>query len=140
MQQSVCVLLCYRQKQLDQSESRASAQRGELSAVKETHQQGEVERQLLEREKAQLSEALTRVRNSQYSWCLLIIYLNWVFLQPLLSTQAESSNAELSLLLNKLQSEDAALRDSLAKMGNMNEGLAQDKADLNTYILQVKGV
>lgn len=52
--------------------------------------------------------------------------------------QAESSNAELSLLLNKLQSEDAALRDSLAKMGSMNEGLAQDKADLNTYILQVK--
>lgn len=51
--------------------------------------------------------------------------------------QAESSNAELSLLLNKLQSEDAALRDSLAKMGSMNEGLAQDKADLNTYILQV---
>lgn len=54
------------------------------------------------------------------------------------SPQAESSNAELSLLLNKLQSEDAALRDSLAKMGSMNEGLAQDKADLNTYILQVQ--
>lgn len=53
------------------------------------------------------------------------------------SLQAESRNAELSLLLNKLQSEDAALRDSLAKMGSMNEGLAQDKADFNTYILQV---
>lgn len=54
-----------------------------------------------------------------------------------LPLQAESRNAELSLLLNKLQSEDAALRDSLAKVGSMNEGLAQDKVDLNTYILQV---
>lgn len=54
-----------------------------------------------------------------------------------MSLQVESRNAELSLLLNKLQSEDAALRDSLAKLGSLNEGLAQDKADLNTYILQV---
>ena len=55
-----------------------------------------------------------------------------------LHLQAESSNAELSLLLNKLQSEDSALRDSLAKMASMNEGLAQDKVDLNTYIFQVR--
>lgn len=53
--------------------------------------------------------------------------------------QTESKNAELSLLFNKLQSEDAGLRDSLAKMGSMNESLAQDKVDLNTYILQVRG-
>lgn len=53
-------------------------------------------------------------------------------------SQAESSNAEMSLLLNKLQSEDAALRDSLAKMASMNEGLVQDKTDLNSYILQVR--
>lgn len=53
--------------------------------------------------------------------------------------QAEGSNAELSMLLNKLQSEDAALRDSLVKMGSMNEGMAQDKTELNNYILQVSG-
>lgn len=40
-------------------------------------------------------------------------------------------------MINKLQSEDAALRDSLAKMGSMNEALSQDKTDLNAYILQV---
>lgn len=40
-------------------------------------------------------------------------------------------------MLNKVQSEDAALKDSLAKLGSMNEGLAQDKVDLNTYIHQV---
>lgn len=55
----------------------------------------------------------------------------------LLVSQAESRNAELSLLVNKLQSEEAALRDSLAKVGSLNESLAQDKTDLNTYILQV---
>lgn len=56
---------------------------------------------------------------------------------PHVPLQAESRTAELSSLLNKLQSEDAALRDSLAKVGSMNEGLAQDKVDLNTYIHQV---
>lgn len=51
--------------------------------------------------------------------------------------QAASTNKELSLHLSKLQYEDAALRDSLTKMGNLNEGLVQDKVDLNKYILQV---
>lgn len=47
---------------MEQSESWLSAQRGELSAVRETHQKGEVERQVLEGERGQLSEALARVR------------------------------------------------------------------------------
>lgn len=50
---------------MEQSESRLSTQRGELSAVRETHQKGEVERQVLEGERAQLSEALARVRNKK---------------------------------------------------------------------------
>lgn len=50
-----------RQKQLEQSESRASTQRRELSAVREGHHKGEVERQLLEEERGQLQEALVRV-------------------------------------------------------------------------------
>lgn len=54
-------MFSYRQKQWEQSESRISTQRGELSAVRETHHKGEVERQLLEREKDQLSEALSKV-------------------------------------------------------------------------------
>lgn len=61
----VSAIFRYRQKQWEQSESRASAQRFELSAVRETHQKGEVERQLLEEERAQLSEALTRVWTSR---------------------------------------------------------------------------
>lgn len=64
------ILFCYRQKQWDQSESRASAQRAELSAVKETYQQAEIERQLLERENAQLTEALARVRKCLFDFFL----------------------------------------------------------------------
>ena len=127
------------QKQWEQSECRASAQRGELSSVRETHQQGEVEKQLLEGERTQLTEALARVRKTHalllggfyYPSCILS-------LSPPSLFQAESSNAELSLLVNKLRSEEAALRDSLSKMGSMNEGLAQDKTDLNTIISQVR--
>lgn len=74
-----------------------------------------------------------------YFSVLCVLLLVCVVLWPRVSLQAEGSNAELSLLLNKLQSEAAALTDSLAKMGSMNEGLAQDKSDLNTYILQVRG-
>lgn len=108
--------------------------------MRETHQKGEVERQLLEEERAQLSEALARVRKRQlcsFDFCRFRILCVHVVYDLFVSLQVESRNAELSLLLNKLQSEDAALRDSLAKVGSLNEGLAQDKADLNTYILQV---
>lgn len=55
-------MFCRREKQLEQSESRLSAQRAELSAVRETYQKGEVERQVLEGERVQLSGALARVR------------------------------------------------------------------------------
>ena len=54
------------------------------------------------------------------------------------SLQAESRNGDLSLMLHKLQSEEAGLRDSLAKMSNINEGLAHDKTDLNNLVMQVR--
>ncbi|CAG06853.1 unnamed protein product, partial [Tetraodon nigroviridis] len=107
------------EKQLEQSESRLSAQRGEMSAARETFQKGEVERQLLEGERVQLSEALAR---------------------------AESRNAELTLLLNKLQSEEAALRDSLAKDIELSRtgldtellSLREEKAKLQERVTQVE--
>lgn len=83
-----CPKMCpHRQKQRDQSESRASAQRGELSVVRETHQQVEVERQLLEREKAQLSESLARVRKRQL---VLIKLVQLCFLWPLYDAHCTS--------------------------------------------------
>lgn len=49
------------QTQWSQSESRGSSVRSDLAAVKETLQQGEIERQLLDTEKNQLTDALSRV-------------------------------------------------------------------------------
>lgn len=56
---------------------------------------------------------------------------------PILSHQVEATNAEFELLIHKMKSEGAELRDSLAKMGALNEGLAQDKISLNRIVLQV---
>ena len=48
--------------------------------------------------------------------------------------------SELELEVNKLRTEEAALRDSLHKMQALNEGLGQDKIELNKIIMQVSWV
>ena len=52
--------------------------------------------------------------------------------------QVERTNADIELALNKLKTEEASLRDQLAKMQALNEGLAQDKVDLHKVIAEVK--
>ena len=54
------------------------------------------------------------------------------------SIQVERANAEIELSLNKLKTEEASLRDQLAKMQALNEGLAQDKVDLHKVIAEVR--
>ena len=49
----------------------------------------------------------------------------------------EARNAEVELALTKLKTEEASLRDQLAKMQAVNEGLAQDKIDLHLHISEV---
>jgi len=39
--------------------------------------------------------------------------------------------------MSKVRMEAAGLRDALVKMQNVNEGLAQDKADLSKTLMQV---
>ena len=41
--------------------------------------------------------------------------------------------------INQLKTEEAALKDALLKMQALNEGLGQDKIELNRIILQVRG-
>jgi rootletin len=43
----------------------------------------------------------------------------------------------LEVEINKLKTEEATLRDALLKMQNLNEGLGQDKIELNKIIMQV---
>lgn len=48
------------------------------------------------------------------------------------------SHAELERTLTRLRVEEASLRDSLSKMSALNEGLAQDKAELHRLVIQVQ--
>uniref|UniRef100_A0A8C7KRB4 Rootletin-like n=1 Tax=Oncorhynchus kisutch TaxID=8019 RepID=A0A8C7KRB4_ONCKI len=110
------------------------------SAKREAEQRSQTlhgERDGVQREKDTTQRERDRLKQDRdtldtYPLCYISLYV--LFPVP----QAESSNAELSLLVNKLHSEEAALRDSLAKMGSMNEGLAQDKSDLNSIISQLE--
>ena len=52
--------------------------------------------------------------------------------------QVEARNAEVELALNKLKTEEATLRDQLAKMQAVNEGLSQDKIDLLQHLSEVQ--
>lgn len=56
---------------------------------------------------------------------------------PYLAPQVESQNAAHELALTKLHNQEAALKDSLAKMAALSEGLAKDKVELNRILLQV---
>ncbi len=58
------------------------------------------------------------------------------FLADALS-RSESYRAEVEFDLSKERSESAALRDLLCKVQALNEGLAQDKIELNKIILLV---
>lgn len=52
-------------------------------------------------------------------------------------SKAEVAKAELELELNKAKTEETSLRDALLKMQALNEGLGQDKIELNRIIIQV---
>lgn len=53
------------------------------------------------------------------------------------TAQTESQSAAHELALTKLQNQEATLKDSLAKMAALSEGLAKDKVELNRILLQV---
>jgi len=40
--------------------------------------------------------------------------------------------------LNRLRSEEAGLRDALLKLQALNEGLGQDKVELNKLVIQLE--
>lgn len=49
----------------------------------------------------------------------------------------ESQSAAQEVAVTKLQNQEADLKDSLAKMAALSEGLAKDKVELNRILLQV---
>lgn len=53
-------------------------------------------------------------------------------------TQAKCRSAKQEALVAKLHHQEAGLKDSLAKMVALSEGLAKDKVELNRLLLQVR--
>ena len=52
--------------------------------------------------------------------------------------KAEIKCAELELEISRLKTEEAGLRDALLKMQALNEGLGQDKIELNKLVAAVR--
>jgi len=52
-------------------------------------------------------------------------------------SRSELTKTELEMEISKVRMEAAGLRDALLKMQNVNEGLTQEKADLNKTLMQV---
>jgi rootletin len=82
----------------------------DLVNTKEGLNRALLEKEVLDQEKRETSEALSK---------------------------AELCKAELELEINKVKTEEASLRDALLKMQALNEGLGQDKIELNKIIMQV---
>ena len=53
-------------------------------------------------------------------------------------SRAEIQKAELELEINKMKAEESKLRDILLKMQSLNEGLGQDKIELNRIIIHLE--
>lgn len=52
-------------------------------------------------------------------------------------SRSQLQKAEQEVEINHLRREEAALKDALMKLQALNEGLGQDKIELNRIILQV---
>lgn len=66
--------------------------------------------------------------------------MRWVTVTGEALSRAELTKAELELEINKVKTEEASLRDALLKMQALNEGLGQDKIELNKIIMQVRKI
>jgi len=65
-------------------------------------------------------------------WLLILIcYIIWP--RPL-----NRITLSIEVSLNQLRTEEAGLRDALLKMQALNEGLGQDKVDLNRIIINLE--
>ncbi|KAK5930141.1 hypothetical protein CgunFtcFv8_026404 [Champsocephalus gunnari] len=100
------------ERSLEELEGRLSDVRRELVTVKEALSQRTLQKEVLENDRASLALALSKM---------------------------ESQCATHELALTNLKNQEAAVKDSLAKMAALSEGLAEDKVELNRILLQTEG-
>ncbi|CAF3848033.1 unnamed protein product [Rotaria sordida] len=98
-------------KVIENLESKISQLKNDVTELREQYHKEKLAKDVLTQEKHVLTDALSR---------------------------SESYRAEVELDLSKERSESAALRDLLCKVQALNEGLAQDKIELNKIILLVE--
>lgn len=96
---------------IEQIENKNSSLREENVDVKEQLNRALLEKDCLRQEQGETADALQKI---------------------------ELQNAELEVEINRLRSEEASLRDSLLKMQALNEGLGQDKIELNRIVMQLE--
>ncbi|XP_077390200.1 uncharacterized protein sned1 isoform X5 [Festucalex cinctus] len=99
------------ERSLEELEGKHSDLRRELVVARETLSRSGLEKEVLEEDKASLALALTK---------------------------AECRGTAQEALVAKLHQQEAGLKDSLAKMVALSEGLAKDKVDLNRLLLQAE--
>ena len=68
---------------------------------------------------------------------IALVTLNIVYFADDALSRSELTKAEIEMEVSKVRLEAAGLRDALLKMQALNEGLGQDKVDLNKIVMQV---
>lgn len=92
---------------IEQLETKISALKKDLTDTRESFNRAQLERDVGAQERVVLADALSR---------------------------SEAQKAELELEISKMRTEEAKLRDILIKIQALNDGLGQDKVELNKII------
>lgn len=92
---------------IEQLETKISALKKDLTDTRESFNRAQLERDVGAQERVVLSDALSR---------------------------SEAQKAELELEISKMRTDEAKLRDVLIKIQALNDGLGQDKVELNKII------
>ncbi|RVE73900.1 hypothetical protein OJAV_G00035780 [Oryzias javanicus] len=100
------------EKSLQELEGKHSDLRRELFLIKEAFSQVTLQKELLENDKASLSEALSKM---------------------------EIQLTAKDCALTKLHNQEADLKDTVVKMAVLSEGLAKDKVALSRIVMQTEG-
>ncbi|KAF6724225.1 Rootletin [Oryzias melastigma] len=119
---------------LQELEGKHSDLRRELFLIKEAFSQVTLQKEVLEKDKASLSEALTKVNRC----CPRRASIGDTSVKRS-TLQMEFQLAAKDCALTKLHNQEADLKDTVVKMAALSEGLAKDKVALSRIVMQTEG-
>ena len=118
-------------KVIENLENKISQLKKDVTELREHYHSEKLTKDVLTQEKHVLGK---------FIYLKLRIFISYCFVLADALSRSESYRAEVELDLSKERSEGAALRDLLCKVQALNEGLAQDKIELNKIILLVRKI